>query len=245
GIYLLNLAATLSMTWSPCEIIGGNEADPHSRPYMAYLFINTDWGSEFACGGFLIRDNVVMTAAHCNCKVALGAHNISADEWDRQVIRVRRRIPHPEYDAETLHNDIMLLQLEEKANLSCEVGPIRLAHRAVKKGAVCSVAGWGGTEPWAGSPTSSVLLEAKLKVMGDELCSRHGEGYRSSMMICAGDPEEGKDTWQGDSGGPLVCNGKAQGIVSYGNEEMSPSGVYTNVIHYLPWIRKMLNKLDM
>uniref|UniRef100_A0A8D0LAA1 Peptidase S1 domain-containing protein n=1 Tax=Sphenodon punctatus TaxID=8508 RepID=A0A8D0LAA1_SPHPU len=216
----------------PGEIIGGNEANPHSRPYMAYINITTDWGYGFFCGGFLIRDNVVLTAAHCNCKVghihvSLGAHNISADEWDRQIIRVRRRIPHPEYDAETLQNDIMLLQLEEKANLSCEVGPIRLAHRAVKKGAVCSVAGWGGTEPWAGSPTSSVLLEAKLKVMGDELCDPTGK--RGS----------------GDSGGPLVCNGKAHGIVSYGSENWSPPGVYTKVTHYLSWIHKVLNKLDI
>uniref|UniRef100_A0A8D0HHX6 Peptidase S1 domain-containing protein n=1 Tax=Sphenodon punctatus TaxID=8508 RepID=A0A8D0HHX6_SPHPU len=211
------------------EIIGGNEANPHSRPYMAYINITTDWGYGFFCGGFLIRDNVVLTAAHCNCKVghihvSLGAHNISADEWDRQIIRVRRRIPHPEYDAETLQNDIMLLQLEEKANLSCEVGPIRLAHRAVKKGAVCSVAGWGGTEPWAGSPTSSVLESPFLQL-----------ALNSALAFI----------FQGDSGGPLVCNGKAHGIVSYGSENWSPPGVYTKVTHYLSWIHKVLNKLDI
>uniref|UniRef100_A0A674IGD6 Peptidase S1 domain-containing protein n=1 Tax=Terrapene triunguis TaxID=2587831 RepID=A0A674IGD6_9SAUR len=47
------------------QIIGGWEARPHSRPYMAYVKIAT-WRGVKTCGGFLIRDDVVLTAAHCN-----------------------------------------------------------------------------------------------------------------------------------------------------------------------------------
>ncbi|CAO2591048.1 Mast cell protease 4 [Lemmus lemmus] len=46
------------------EIIGGVESRPHSRPYMAQLKILTDKGFT-ACGGFLISEEFVMTAAHC------------------------------------------------------------------------------------------------------------------------------------------------------------------------------------
>uniref|UniRef100_A0A8C3IPN9 Peptidase S1 domain-containing protein n=1 Tax=Chrysemys picta bellii TaxID=8478 RepID=A0A8C3IPN9_CHRPI len=53
----------------PGEIIGGWEARPHSRPYMAFVSreIRRNRGSR--CGGFLIREDVVVHAAHCNCNL--------------------------------------------------------------------------------------------------------------------------------------------------------------------------------
>lgn len=49
----------------PGEIIEGTESKPHSRPYMAYLQIVTWDGKQKACGGFLIRRDFVLMAAHC------------------------------------------------------------------------------------------------------------------------------------------------------------------------------------
>ena len=49
----------------PGEIIQGTESKPHSRPYMVYLEIVTSQGKQEACGGFLIRRDFVLTAAHC------------------------------------------------------------------------------------------------------------------------------------------------------------------------------------
>ncbi|XP_067414589.1 mast cell protease 1A-like [Emydura macquarii macquarii] len=229
------------------EIIGGQEARPHSRPYMAFVNID-EGGGGGRCGGFLIREDVVVTAAHCNCNlgnitVLLGAHNIAIEEPGRQEIRVRRRIPHPDYNDETFENDIMLLELECLAQLNEWVRPIALPKvtRRVEPGTRCSVAGWGltGSDP---AKTSNVLMEVELGVKVDKFCTNlYGKGYKSETMLCAGSPEAHQGTLQGDSGGPLVCDEVAQGICSW-EIVNSSAEIYTRVSHFVPWIKKVIKR---
>ncbi|XP_044840605.1 cathepsin G-like [Mauremys mutica] len=209
---------------------------------MAYLYIQRGDKSSY-CGGFLVSKNFVLTAAHCNgdnITVYLGAHNIQKWEQSRQKISVGCRIPHPQYNRETLNNDIMLLQLSRNAVLNNWVRLILLpsANSRVRPGSMCSVAGWGLT---GRNSRTDTLREVDLKVMRDNMC-RVYRGYNPSAMLCVGKPGLGKSPYRGDSGGPLACDGVAQGITSYGDGNFYHPSVFTRLSTFIPWIQNILQK---
>ncbi|KAH0515013.1 Granzyme B(G,H) [Microtus ochrogaster] len=213
---------------------------------MAFVeFVNID-GSKSHCGGFLVEDNFVLTAAHCMgsaMRVTLGAHNISIQEETQQTIPVAKAIPHPGFNNKTITNDIMLLKLEWKALKTEYVRPLSLPWLKirVKAGDVCSVAGWGSMAP--NGKLSNVLQEVQLAVQKDKECeSCFQDNYNKTIEICVGDPKIKRASFSGDSGGPLLFKKAAVGIVSYGDEDGSAPHVFTKVSSFLSWIRKTMKR---
>ncbi|XP_074088154.1 cathepsin G-like [Macrotis lagotis] len=225
------------------EIIGGKEAKPHSRPYMAYLTFRNESGFRMTCGAFLIREDFLLTAAHCwgkSMNIILGAHNIKKSEKTQQRIPVFKAIPHQQYDKKTFKNDIMLLQLK-KVRLNKEVDFLPLPGKKdwIKPGKSCTVAGWGKTLE---KRMSDTLQEVEIKVIKEQECMEiYPQNYNWFTQICAGDPKEQRAAFKGDSGGPLVCDSVAQGIVSYVSSCGRNPHVYTRISSFLPWIEKTMN----
>ncbi|XP_039371853.1 mast cell protease 1A-like [Mauremys reevesii] len=236
---LLILLALLSPTsahagasWS--EIVGGHEAKPHSRPYMAYLKrTNLDF-----CGGFLVDPGWVMTAAHCqgNLTVILGAHNIHKQEASQQRLAVQSYHPHPAYQDRPLVNDILLLKLKGKAKVNKYVRAIGLPkfQRNVAPWSQCSIAGWGHIDQ--GKATDK-LFETNVIIQPSKKCHSFNPGITNGI-ICAASKYWVKDCSQGDDGGPLVCNRTAEGIFSY--DFNHPPGFYTSIAYHLSWIKKTM-----
>uniref|UniRef100_A0A8C3F5P9 Peptidase S1 domain-containing protein n=1 Tax=Chrysemys picta bellii TaxID=8478 RepID=A0A8C3F5P9_CHRPI len=82
---LQTMLLLLLLTMAFPLIIGGREAEPHSRPYMAFVEIKKGENQSNMCGGFLIREDVVVTAAHCNCNLGDQVQLIPLPRYEEKV----------------------------------------------------------------------------------------------------------------------------------------------------------------
>uniref|UniRef100_A0A8C1L1W6 trypsin n=1 Tax=Cyprinus carpio TaxID=7962 RepID=A0A8C1L1W6_CYPCA len=213
-------------------IVGGRVSIPHSRPYMVYI---RDKKSKVACGGFLVREDYVMTAAHCkrsHLEVFVGVNDTNFLPNGIEV----DPIPHPKFNSERPGHDIMLLKLKTPVPLSKVVGTISFPNpenEQIQKD--CMVMGWGWQNYNDVSP-SNVLKEANVTLIDSVNCG-------TADTLCT---EGSTGPARGDSGGPLVCGGVAKGIVSFFKikRNADPLTVYTHISRYLSWIQSIM-PLDM
>lgn len=234
-------AAVCALAQPRGRILGGSVAQAHARPYMASVQVN---GSH-VCGGFLIAEQWVLSAAHCwdnttDLQVLLGAHSLSLPEPSKRLYNVLRAVPHPGSKSDTIDHDLLLLQLSEKAELGPAVQILAWQHEDldVKGGTLCDVAGWGVDSYTGRRP--DLLKNLTVPVMDRATCNSriYHDGTITDSMMCT-ESQYRRDSCTGDSGGPLVCGGVAEAVVTSGSRvcgnRKKPS-IFTRVAPYQKWI---------
>ncbi|KAL4230112.1 Ovochymase-1 [Mactra antiquata] len=220
----------------------------------------------FKCGGSLINDRVVLTAAHCvhsssntpsYITVTAGDKDRNISEGTEQVRHVDTIILHENYTgtlSSLYSNDIALLKLSESFILSSDVSLVTIATSDIilDYSQLCYIVGWGLSIKRDGTsttrPSSIRLSEVEVRIMSSNECNQreHWDNLITPYQICAFNKQA--SACLGDSGGPLVCqinNTYTQiGITSWGTRSCdSRPSVFTYIPYYTTWINGIIIEL--
>ena len=238
------------------SIVGGRDAPRH--PFYVYLFIRQGTSRRgSACGGTIVTENGVVTAAHCLyhsnldrwaslSEIFVIVSDFTENSWKSQATkyRVEGGTYSPSYNPRDpgSHNDIALLKIKGQFDMRYnKVLPI-CGNKRYRKALAIGL----GLISQSPDHRPSVLQEAIL--FEDRNCqSWSSTDYRK--QVCFSDPGR-KSVCSGDSGGPLVGNfgSRSQcllGISSfasgYGCVHQDYPGVFTKASYYKNWMDSFLN----
>ncbi|CAC5389586.1 Anionic trypsin-2 [Mytilus coruscus] len=234
------------------RIVGGQFAEEGEWPWMVSL----DDADGHFCGGTLISNQWIVTAAHClerkvipEVNLTLGEHHKVVMTGNEELVQIDTWIMHPDYIANVpgIPYDIALIRLVHPVDISDHY--IRTACLPISNltniddiNSDCYISGWGSTR---GTADRRHLQHLNVSIMSTASCNKSWEGDILDSHICAGNGNTG--SCQGDSGGPLVCNISGQfvlyGVTSWGDRSCKAIGfpdIYTKVASYLPWIEKVI-----
>ena len=210
-------------------VVGGTDAADGVHPFQVGLVfknISDDYQAQF-CGGTLVAERFVVTAAHCTTdiedfdnpgsevQVLVGARRLDGSGQRVDVARVQ---VHPDYDELSIDYDVAVWEL------ATPVSGIRFARLAdmppSKSRTPLRLTGWGQPSESPKLRPPVALQQVDLPFVRTVAGSCEDLEYEiTPRMICAGG--SGVSSCYGDSGGPLTINrgtgyDELVGIVSWG-----------------------------
>ncbi|XP_017273308.1 chymotrypsin-like elastase family member 2A [Kryptolebias marmoratus] len=237
------------------RVVGGEDAKPNSWPWQISLQYKSNGEFRHTCGGTLISNQWVLTAAHCISKgreyaVVMGKHNLKETEQGTVSMGTSNIIVHEKWNPLFIRNDIALIKLESPVQFSDTIKASCLPADGfiLPHNESCYVTGWGRI--YTGGPIADILQQAMLPVVDHATCSKSDWwGFQvTETMVCAGG-DGVVSGCNGDSGGPLNCQNaggtwEVHGIVSFGsglscNFPKKPT-VFTQVSSYIDWINSAM-----
>ena len=235
------------------RIAGGAPVGRHQFPWLAAL-VEPGQHRPF-CGGSLINDRYVLTAAHCllrrrprQLQVILGKHELRRDSGGDVRLNASAVRRHPLFGPLLLGYDVGLVQLQAPLALPTpdnRLAPVCLPERGRYRRVAATAAGWGAER--AGGRRTERPHSVTLQQVPGALCRLLNTPVPvTGSMVCAAGSVRGggRDTCQGDSGGPLTVSAGAEGrhallgVTSWGLGCARPlsAGVYARVTSALDWI---------
>lgn len=236
------------------QIVGGSNADIADHPWMVSVATLPNYNQY--CGGSIIDEEWILTAAHCldGSQIGIRAGVTNRNDWfgqgqDRVSAQI---IIHEDYVHYLFGKDIALVRVSEPFDFSDpNVTMIPISNQLhsylgfLEEGVVSTITGWGRL--FWGGPSSDILQEVDVPIVSNEQAQ---VGYPNVTitddMLAAGLwGEGGIDACQGDSGGPLIVPDDSSpvgfvlaGITSWGEgcAEAQHMGIYARVPYFAEWI---------
>ncbi|CAB3372503.1 Hypothetical predicted protein [Cloeon dipterum] len=237
------------------NIVGGRVAPPGLLPFQVLIWYQRNGRSKI-CGGSLIKEDQVLTAAHCCYEASFfvvfhATINYEMEEPNRKNGMATRYTMHESYNNVTDAHDVCIIHLDEEVRGE-GIATIRLPSRSQAKwtltGKIATISGYGRTKN--SNTRNTVLRYTDVIIMNSTICSRYYPSFNATILICAKNVANASGTCKGDSGGPLTITEsdgvKTQvGISSYGPlprdggcESLRPDG-YVRITYYLDWIKRV------
>ncbi|XP_073812701.1 trypsin-1-like [Musca autumnalis] len=240
-LFLL-FAALVGQISCASRIIGGQFASPGQFPHQVSLQLN----GRHHCGGSIISETFIVTAAHCTIKqnpaamkVVVGTTDLLAGNG--KTLNVAQFIIHPQYNPQSQDYDMSLIRLAEPLTLgTTAVDKVALADMDTNFAAdtLATISGFGAINGNLQLPNK--LKFAQVQLWSRDFCNPQNIPGITDRMICAGHPSGQVSACQGDSGGPLTVENKLFGVVSWGfgcGAEGKPA-MYTYVGALRSWIKQ-------
>lgn len=249
------------------RIVGGEDVDIKDYPWQVSMQLQPQFGGSHFCGGTIVDEEWVITAAHClvfeqngndfyltpgHVRVRAG-FTLMNNTSQGQYYNVEELILHPSYSTSSHRFDIALVRLAELIDLEDSnmakvdiVGEDDVNAGMTEPGQMVKVSGWGAIS--FGGPAANHLQAIEVPIRAVSQTS-YPPSWITEDMILAG--AAGKDACQGDSGGPMVAQDgqgwyKLAGVVSWGVDcgLAQYPGVYARVSYFEDWIRSYMDTPD-
>lgn len=245
-----NLFGIKSLSDISTRIVNGFNSTRGQFPHQALLIITLPENQTSLCGGSLLFDRWVVTAAHCTInavsfQVHLGAHNLrNFHEAGRVIQTTNQSFTHPGYYPALLLNDIALIRLDEAVQPSEHIQPISLPIYTNYYHDLTAIASGFGVQNTTGH-VAPVLQWAPFETVNNYRCAQLFGDLVAALVLrpsilCAVGREQSSVCF-GDSGGPLITeDGLLIGVTSFVSGRGCHLGypsAFTRVTYYLDWIR--------
>ncbi|XP_068699575.1 mannan-binding lectin serine protease 2-like [Montipora foliosa] len=226
------------------RVVGGKHSAKGAYPWHVLIAKGDD--NDILCGGSVMNERWVLTAAHCVkgkdtgeivdvdiLHIFAGLYRVSRLNASHVQKRgVAQIISHEDFNFRLFESDLALLKLDRELRITQYVKPVCLPKTQEQRdlmtpGKFGRIVGWGYKVSHASfSPFADTLKEICIPTTTNDICKKayQDENYEvTPKMLCAGQAAGGKDSCQGDSGGGLVFENSVTkrwilgGVVSWGS----------------------------
>ncbi|RWS11401.1 Coagulation factor X-like protein [Dinothrombium tinctorium] len=248
------------------KIVGGKTSEMGAFPWQVMFW---DISRKSFCGGALLNERWVATAAHCfsptkgdnpppesQIFVRLGKYDQQETEEQEVQTKILQVLKHPGFNPDTFDNDLALVHLVDHITFNDYIKPICLGESQqmiddifFRPGLLRMghVTGWGQLKE--NGPQPRKLQEIRMPIVDFKVCKNSTNFKVTTNMFCAGYAQEIiGDACKGDSGGPFVGYSQDRwyllGVVSWGEGcgRTGKYGFYTKMSNFIDWIKGVIKE---